>query len=203
MYKKRLRRLKEEGKSNLKVLRLADVVTEIRSFYSIKEINDVLEESIEQYKSVAEEYSQWLGSFLRDSEATQENEEWIKQMTALKKAKPKGKPNTAGKKKSKSKKTQSSTEWVQFKELMLSASELGEAEILFEAIEDINRKIEQLKRMKESIAELEKSRLGKDITYITFIRDGVPEKIVLRHRKDQEFGKKFQYLADFSVLQET
>ncbi|HUV98440.1 MAG TPA: hypothetical protein VMW14_02945, partial [Candidatus Paceibacterota bacterium] len=70
-------------------------------------------------------------------------------------------------------------------------------------IEDINRKIEQLKRVKESIMELEKSRLGKDITYITFIRDGVPEKIVLRHRKDQEFGKKFQYLADFSVLQET
>jgi hypothetical protein len=195
--------LKKEAKSNLKVLRLADVVTEIRSFYSIKEINDVLEENIEQYKSVAEEYSQWLGSFLRDSEAMQENKEWVKQMTALKKTKPKGKSNTADKKKGKPKKSQSSTDWVQFKELMLSASELGEAEILFEAIEDINRKIEQLKRMKESIVELEKSRLGKDITYITFIRDGVPEKIVLRHRKDQEFGKKFQYLADFSVLQET
>lgn len=183
------------------MLKLADVVTEIRSFYSIKEINDVLEESIEQYKSVAEEYSQWLGSFLRDSDAMQENMEWAKQMTALRKTKPTGKPKTAGKKKGKPRKTQSSTDWVQFKELLLSASELGEAEILFEAIEDINRKIEQLKRMKESIMELAKSRLGKDITYITFIRDGVPEKIVLRHRKDQEFGKKFQYLADFSVLQ--
>jgi len=193
--------LRKEAKSNLKVLKLADVVTEIRSFYSIKEINDVLEESIEQYKSVAEEYSQWLGSFLRDSDAMQENMEWAKQMTALRKTKPTGKPKTAGKKKGKPRKTQSSTDWVQFKELLLSASELGEAEILFEAIEDINRKIEQLKRMKESIMELEKSRLGKDITYITFIRDGVPEKIVLRHRKDQEFGKKFQYLADFSVLQ--
>jgi hypothetical protein len=193
--------LRKEAKSNLKVLKLADVVTEIRSFYSIKEINDVLEESIEQYKSVAEEYSQWLGSFLRDSDAMQENMEWAKQMTALRKTKPTGKPKTSGKKKGKPRRTQSSTDWVQFKELLLSASELGEAEILFEAIEDINRKIEQLKRMKESIMELEKSRLGKDITYITFIRDGVPEKIVLRHRKDQEFGKKFQYLADFSVLQ--
>ena len=195
--------MKEEPKSNPKVPRLVDVVTEIRSFYSIKEIDDVLEESIEQYKSVAEEYSQWLGSFLRDSEAMQENVEWAKQMTALQKTKAKGKPKTAGKKKGKPKKTQSSTDWVQFKELMLSASELGEAEILFEAIEDINSKIEQLKRMKESVMELERSRLGKDITYITFIRNGVPEKIVLRHRKDQEFGKKFQYLADFSVLQET
>jgi chemotaxis protein histidine kinase CheA len=182
---------------------LGDVVTEIRSFYSIKEINEVLEESIEQYKSVAEEYSQWLGSFLRDSEAMQENEEWAKQMAALQKTKPKEKSSKATKKKGKSKRAQASTDWVQFKELMLSASELGEAEILFEAIEEINRKIEQLKKMKESIAELEKSRLGKDITYITYIRDGVPEKIVLRHRKDQEFEKKFQYMADFSVLQET
>ena len=185
------------------MLRLTDVVTEIRSFYSIKEIHEVLDESIEQYRSVAEEYSQWLGSFLRDSEAMQDNEEWVKQMTALTKKKPVSKSSTAGKKRGKSKKKQNSTDWVQFKDLMLSASEVGEAEMLFEAIEDINRKIDQLRKMKESIAELEKSRLGKDITYITFIRDGVPERIVLRHRKDQEFGKKFQYLADFSVLQET
>ena len=182
---------------------MGDVVTEIRSFYSIKEINEVIEESIEQYKSVAEEYSQWLGSFLRDSEAMQENEEWAKQMATLQKTKPKEKPSKTTKKKGKSKRAQASTDWVQFKEIMLSASELGEAEMLFEAIEEINRKIEQLRKMKESIAELEKSRLGKDITYITYIHDGVPEKIVLRHRKDQEFEKKFQYMADFSVLQET
>ena len=185
------------------VQNLGAVVTEIRSFYSIKEIITVLEENIEQYKSVAEEYSQWLGSFLRDSEAMQGNEDWAKQMAALQKTKSKAKPNTATKKKGKPKKAEASTDWVQFKELMLSASELGEAEILFEAIEEINRKIEHLKKMKESIGELEKSRLGKDITYLTFIRDGVPEKIVLRHRKDQDFERKFQYMADFSVLQET
>ena len=43
----------------------------------------------------------------------------------------------------------------------------------------------------------------KDIIYITYICDGIPEKIVLRHKKDQEFAKKFQYIADFSVLQVT
>jgi hypothetical protein len=181
---------------------LGDIITEIRSFYSIKEINEALEESIQQYKSVAEEYSQWLGSFLRDSGAVQENEEWAKQMATLQKTKPKGKPSNPTKKKGKNKKTQPYTEWVQFKELMLSASELGEAEVLFEAIEEINKKIEQLNMVKESVAELEKSRLGKDITYITYIHDGVPEKIVLRHRKDQEFEKKFQYMADFSIVQE-
>jgi len=178
-----------------------NVATEIRSFYSIKEINEALEEEIEQYKAIADEYSQWLGSFLRDSEAMEENEDWVKKMAALQKAKPKGaKP---AKKKGKHKKTQEATYWVQFGEIMLSASEQGEAEILFEAIEKINRKVERLEKVKESIAQMEKSGLGKDIIYITYICDGIPEKIVLRHKKDQEFAKKFQYIADFSVLQVT
>ncbi len=174
---------------------MGNIVTEIRSFHSIKEMNEALEEDIEQYKSMADEYSQWLGSFLRDSEALQENEEWGKKMEALQKAKPKGKQ--------KSKKTPVATEWVQFREVVLSASEQSEAEILFEAIEEINKKIAQLEKVKESIAQLEKSGLGKDITYITFIRDGVPEKFVLRHKKDHEFAKKFQYIADFSVAKAT
>jgi len=180
---------------------LGNVVTEIRSFYSIKEINEALEEEIEQYKAIAEEYSQWLGSFLRDSETMQEDKEWINKMAALKKSKPNKKTKT--KKKGKPKKTLASTEWIQLKEIMLSASEQGEAEILFEAIEDINKKIEKLEKVKDSIAQMEKSGLGKDIIYVTYVCDGVPEKIVLRHKRDQEFAKKFQYIADFSVLKVT
>ena len=70
---------------------MGNIVTEIRSFYSIKEIYDVLEEDIAQCKSMADEYSQWLGSFLRDSEFMQENGEWVKKMSMLQKGKPKGK----------------------------------------------------------------------------------------------------------------
>lgn len=180
---------------------MGNVVTEIRSFYSIKEINEALEEEIEQYKAIAEEYSQWLGSFLRDSETMQEDQEWINKMASLKKSKPNKKTKT--KKKGKPKKTLASTEWIQLKEIMLSASEQGEAEILFEAIEDINKKIEKLEKVKDSIVQMEKSGLGKDIIYVTYVCDGVPEKIVLRHKRDQEFAKKFQYIADFSVLKVT
>lgn len=183
--------------------KLGTLVTEIRSFYSIKEIDESLEEDVEQYKAVAEEYSQWLGSLLRDSENRQENEEWGKRMAELQKARPKGKTQSS-KKKSKSRKARFPPgDWIQFKDILLNASEQSQAEILFDAVEQINRKAEQLERVRQSIAELEKSRLGKDITYIAYIRDGVPEKIVLRHRKDQEFQKKFQYIADFSMLKET
>ena len=181
---------------------MENVATEIRSFYSIREINKALDGEIDQYKSIVDEYSQWLGSFLRDSENLQENTEWSKKMATLQKKGPKGKPKKT-KKKRQSKKTQESADWIQFKEIMLNASEQGEAEILFEAIEEINRKIGRLEKVKDSIAQLEKSGLGKDIIYVTYICDGVPEKIILRHKKDQEFEKKFQYIADFSVLKVT
>ncbi len=174
---------------------MVNVVTEIRSFYSIKEMSETLEREIETYKSVGEEYSQWLGSFLRDSEIV--NEEWTKTVGGLRKAKGKAKKGT---KKSKSKKSSTSAEWIQFNDIMVSASELGEAEILFDAIENITRKIEQLEKVKDSIVKLEKSGLGKDIIYLVYNCDGVPEKIVLRHKKDKEFAEKFQYIADFSVL---
>ena len=177
---------------------LVNASTEIRSFHSIKELSLALEEDIEQWKATVDEYSQWLGSFLRDSEVTEENSEWAKKMETLgkggskrlsKKERKKGKPSRA----------KGSPNWVQFKHILLSASEQGEAEILFEAIEEINNKVERLEKVKDSLLHLEKSGLGKDITYIAYVSDGVPEKIVLRHKKDQEFAKKFSYVADFSI----
>jgi hypothetical protein len=180
---------------------LENTGTEIRSFYTIKEINDTLEQETEQIKSVADEYSLWLGSFLRGSKIGRENEEWAKKMTAFQKAGPKAKPTSV--KEDKTKKAGTSSNWVQFKEIKLSATEQGEAEILFDAIEELNRKIEQLEKVKSVLTELEKSGLGKDTVYITYIHDGVPEKIVLRTKKDQEFMKKFQYIADFSLQNET
>jgi prefoldin subunit 5 len=171
--------------------------TEIRSFYSIKEIIAILEEEVEQYKSVVTEYSQWLGTLLRDSKAIKENEEWAKKMAALQKANPKGKTNQT--KEDKSKKPNPSVDWIQFKEIKLSSNEIGETEILFDAIEELNNKIRQIEKVRNSLGELEKSGLGKEIIYVTYIHDGVPEKIVLRHKKTEEFAKKFQYIADFSI----
>ena len=85
---------------------------------------------------------------------------------------------------------------------MLSASEQGEAEILFDAVDEINRKTEQLIKVRGTVENLEKSALGKDIIYIAYIHNGVPEKIVLRHKRDKEFAEKFKFIADFSMLKE-
>jgi len=183
---------------------LESLATEIRSFYSLRDLRESIEKEINQYEAVADEYSQWLGSFLRDMEATHGNEDWFKKLSISQKSL-QGKARRETEKEGKGEKTKragTSAEWVSYKGVMLSASERGEAEILFDAIEEINRKIEQLNKVKSTMENLEKSTLGKDIIYVVYIHNGVPEKIVLRHKGDKEFAEKFKFIADFSMLKE-
>jgi len=177
---------------------LGDLLTEIRTFYSLKEIREGIEADINQYKLLLEDYSQWLGSLLRSPESAK-NQERMKKAAEFQKV-----LRTGGRKSSKKegKKLDTSTEWVQFKDIMLCADELGEAEILFEATEELKDKIEKLEKAKNSIIDLERYGLGKEVLYITYIRDGVPEKIVFKSKKGIETTEKFEFLADFSIAKQ-
>lgn len=176
--------------------------TEIRSFYSLQDLRESVEEKIAQFKTLGEEYSQWLGSLLRDLESTHRNEEWFKNVSALEKYAKKGGGSRKEAEKKKGGKEKALAEWVTVKSVMLNASDQGEVEILFDAIEEINRKIEQLTKVKEAVEDLEKLALGKEIIYVAYVHDGVPEKIVLRRKKGAEMSEKFTYAADFSMLKE-
>jgi hypothetical protein len=179
-----------------------NLATEIRSFYSLKELSEIVDEEIRQYESLVDEYSQWLGSFLRDSEATDSDQEWFKKLSALQKTLKIDKKSMGKNVKEKGRKPSLSSDvWFTFKDLMLCTSKQGEAEILFEAIEDIKSKIIKLTKVKDSIEDLKKFGLGKDILYIAYIHDGIPERIVLRYKGEEEFSEKFQYIAEFSVAE--
>jgi len=167
------------------------LVTEIRSFYSLKELSESLEEEIDSYKAVVEEYRQRLGSFLREMEAAHGNEEWFKKLAALQKS--------SKKEKGKGKKKSGLSDWITFKDIMLSKDEQGEAQMLFEAIEEINDKIARLVKTKETIEDLRKLGLGEDILYVAYMRDEVPERIVLRKRGEKETAEKFEFVATFSA----
>jgi hypothetical protein len=173
------------------VKRLGNLVTEIRNFYSLKELSESVEEEINSYKAAVEEYSQRLGLFLRDLEATHGEEEWFKEISSLQKSFKKGK--SKGKKKSSS--------WAIFKDIMLSVDAQGEAEMLFEAIEEMNKKIMRLEKIREAIEELKKFGLGKDILYVAYVHDDVPEKLVLR-RKEGKSTEKFEFIAEFFASKE-
>jgi hypothetical protein len=94
------------------------------------------------------------------------------------------------------------TEWVQFKDMMLSADILGEAEILFEAIEELKNKIDKLERAKNSIIELERYGLGKDLLYVAYLHDGVPERIFFKQKRNVDVAEKFEFNADFVVTEQ-
>jgi hypothetical protein len=174
--------------------------TEIRTFYSLSELRETVMEEINQYKAIAEEYSQWLGLFLRDSEAAYKNQEWFKNLSVMQKSlKTARKPARKEKQTKKGKSEPTSPEWIPYREILLCASEQGQAEIVFEAIEEINDKIDKLEKVKNTVNELEKSGLGKDITFIAFVNDGVPEKLVLRHKEGKELAERFKFIAEFSV----
>jgi len=176
------------------------LTTEIRSFYSLQDLRENVEEKIVQFKALIEEYSQWLGSLLRDLEPTHRNEEWFKSVSTLEKYAKKG-----GKKESEKRgeKKKELAEWIAVKGVRLNASDQGEVEILFDAIEEINKKIEQLTKVKEATEELERLALGKEIIYVVYVHEGVPEKIVLRRKTGREMPEKFTYAADFSMVKET
>lgn len=178
------------------VLFLEGVLTEIRTFYSLKEIREIAEDQLNQYKMMLEDYTQWLGTLLRSPERSKD-QEWNKKTADLQKILKAG-SRKGGKK---DEKPNTSTEWVQFKELMLCADDFGEAEIIFEAVEQIKSNVDKLEKVKNSLVDLERYGVGKDVLYITYLHDGIPEKILFKVRRGSELTEKFKFIADFSVAE--
>ncbi|MEM3628139.1 MAG: hypothetical protein QXD34_04810 [Candidatus Bathyarchaeia archaeon] len=173
------------------------LATEIRTFSSIREIRETVEAEISQYKALLEDYSQWLGTLLRNPESSK-NPEWAKKVSELQKILKSG-SSRSGKKEEK---PSYSSEWVEFKDLMLCADEFGEIEIIFEAVEELKNKINKLEKAKNSLTELERYGFGKNVVYVTYIQNGVPEKIAIKPKKTLENEEKFKFVADFSVMKQ-
>jgi len=156
---------------------------EIKDFYSLKELSTFIDEQIRWYEFLLKEYSQRLGSLLREQGNGQNEEE------LLKKLREKGfNPQEKKRKKGKSRKAEgiTSRNWFTFRNLMLSAVKESMAEIYFEAVEKINNNIEQLKEVKALTEELMKAGLGSDLIYSAYIVDGIPKKIVIQQRRNKE-----------------
>jgi hypothetical protein len=171
------------------------LVTEIRNFLSLKELGESIEEDIGIYKSASDEYGERLGSLLRENEEAHGEEDWFKELSALQKT---GK-ETKSKDKGKGKKKGAKSGWIQFKDLMLSTEDYGEAQILFAAIEGINSKVAQLEKVRENVEDLKRLGLGEDIIYIVYLNEGIPEKIVLHKKDGEDLGKKFEFIATISL----
>lgn len=172
------------------------LVIEIRDFFSLREIAADLEERIAQYSLMKEEYSRELGSYLRKTEETYGEESWFKNLS-LDKLKGGGKEEKKGGKKGKKKGKATSSSWIAYKGLRLSSTDQGEMEMLFEVIEELGRKVDRFLEAKEAVDELMKVGLGENLKYRVYIKEGVPQKIVLRPREGVE---KFSLNMVFSTI---
>ncbi len=175
--------------------------TEIRTFTTIKDLNEFLVDETSQQKALFEDYSQWLGSLLRTYESEHKNDEWYQKSAALQKnlkgaAKKSPEPKAAGKKNGKNTETSC---WIQSGTVMLSSTEQGQVEILFEAIEKINSKIQDLDKFKGAVQQLERLGLGKSVSYVVYIEDEIPKKIVLRAKSTLPSEETFKFCTELSV----
>jgi hypothetical protein len=164
------------------------LVVEILDFFSLREVKEDLEERIAQFCLMKEEYSEELGAYLRSAEEKYGKETWFKNifLKKLKGYEREAKKRRKKENKKKKDKTASSC-WISYKGLNISSSDQGEFEMLFEAIEELGKKVDKLIKTKTVVEELMKVGIGENLKYRVYIKEGVPQKIILKPReKDAE-----------------
>jgi len=178
--------------------------TEIRTFVSLKDIADYLLDQTGQYNCLFEDYSQWLGSLLRSCEGEHKNDDWYQKSAALQKTlkaptKKGPEPKGSGKKSGAKGKGSDTPGWIQSGNVLLSSTEQGQVEMMFEAVEKISAKIQDLEKFKTTVQQLERLGLGKNINYIVYIEDEIPKKIVLRSKGNSADDEMFKFATEISV----
>ena len=167
-------------------------------------MSDFLADLTGQYRALFEDYSEWLGSLLRDGEESVKAGGLAGKSTSLPRNVRGAVRNVPSarrqlKKKPGGKSRENESSWIQTGDVLLCSTEQGEAEVLFEAIEEISRKVNSLERMKGTLQQLERVGLGKNVNYIVYIKDDVPEKIVVRNKLGSEAAENFNFVGDFTV----
>jgi len=174
------------------------VGTEIRTFGSLKELSEFLANQTIQYKALFEDYSQWLGSLLRDFESAHKNDAWFQKMAVLQKnLKVQSKKPAETEKGGKGGKGKENSCWVQTGNVLISITEQGQTEILFEAIEKLSNKIQETEKFKETVQQLTRLGLGATVNYIVYIEDDIPKRIVIKQRANGE--EPFKFITELTV----
>lgn len=145
---------------------------EIREFPSLNELSEYIEKEITWYETLFKEYSEKLGSLLRKHGYSSEEIERI--------LREKGLTRQAAGGKGKKGKPPSSEGWFSYKGLLFSADKQGQAEILFESIENAEKIISKMKEARSLIEELQKIGFGPGLAFSVYFVNGVPEKIYVR-----------------------
>jgi len=145
---------------------------EIRDFFSLNDLHEFIDKELSWYENVLREYSEKLGSLLRNQGFSPEETEKI--------LREKGLTRQSTGKKGKKGKEHSLQNWFSYKGLLFSADKQGQAEILFESIENAEKIIKKMKETQALIEDLQKIGFGPGLAFSVYLVDGVPEKIFVQ-----------------------
>ena len=70
---------------------------------------------------------------------------------------------------------------------------------MFEAIEKINLKIQENKKFKATVQQLARLGLGTSVSYIVYIEEDIPKKIVLKPKANAKGDEAPKFMRELSV----
>ncbi|OHE54787.1 MAG: hypothetical protein A3K61_05675 [Thaumarchaeota archaeon RBG_16_49_8] len=141
----------------------------VLTFGSLQDLSDFLEEDIERSKRMITSYNERLGVLLRSNE-------------------PKDAPKKA-------KQGEQGGRWIPYGRLMLygGASRRGEAEMLFETVDELKTRVRYLEEARQAAGNLSKVGLGEAPIYLVQFKTGLPHRVVVLNPTESDRPKlKFE-----------
>ncbi|MFQ5761814.1 MAG: hypothetical protein ACE5PO_02150 [Candidatus Bathyarchaeia archaeon] len=161
--------------------------TKIHIFHSINDLVKYVEDEASRWKSLHEEYSVKLGRNMRTEGSKNESSSSVK--------------NLPSDKKKKQKKSTINRDWVSVEGLMVFRGDyaLAEAEILFDAVDDIRAKIENLEKSSKALKRVaEKGSMG-EASILAYIKNGVLDKVAFKPTGEKSNRPRFVYSSEFNL----
>jgi hypothetical protein len=146
----------------------------VLTFGSLQDLSDFLEEDIEHSKRVITSYNERLGVLLRS--------------TGSKDAPKKTKQGEQG------------GRWIPYGRLMLygGSSRRGEAELLFETVDELKARLRYLEEARRAIGNLSKVGLGEAPIYLVQFKTGLPHRVVVLNPTESD-RPKMKYEANLVI----
>ena len=142
------------------VSRRIELASGLVKFRSKEEVRSYLEEMLQYYKTVSEEYGQQMGTLLRGVQAPPPE-------VKVKQAKDEARPSSKG--------------WVRLGSLPVNVSDPSKAtaEVMLKVVEEYKTRIEKTTEALKSLVELDSVVGGDGQSLTLFVSKGIPEALIL------------------------
>ncbi len=146
----------------------------VLTFGSLQDLSDFLDEDIVRSKRLITSYNERLGVLLRSTE-------------------PKDAPK-------KTKQGEQGGRWIPYGRLTLygGSSRRGEAELLFETVDELKTRVRYLEEARQATGNLSKVGLGEAPIYLVQFKTGLPHRIVV-HNPTETDRPKLKFEAELVV----